>query len=220
AHGPLGDRLGKLRVMAAALTAASLATLGCAWSGSVGTLAALRFASGMTAGAVVPLSMAHIGDTVAYESRQAAIARFLMAALIGQMVAASVAGVLAQHFGWRSAFLAFGGAGIVIAACLWPAARRDAPRAGAGGAMLTSAALFKDRAARVLLGAAFLQGCFTSGGVPFAGAFLRHGFGLDYATIGLVLVGFGAGGLLYSLNVRRLIRGLGERGLIVAGGAL
>ncbi|HUF80451.1 MAG TPA: MFS transporter, partial [Burkholderiales bacterium] len=118
-HGPLGDRLGMLRVITATLTLSSLATLACAWAEGISALAALRFATGMTAGAVVPLSMAHIGDTVAYDSRQIAIARFLMAALLGQMVAAGLAGLLAEHFGWRSAFLVFGSAGLAVAACLW-----------------------------------------------------------------------------------------------------
>ncbi len=125
-HGPLGDRVGKLRVIAGALLLASLATIAGAWAGSVTTLAALRFAAGMTAGAVAPLAMAHIGDTVAYESRQAMIARFLMAALIGQMVAGSLAGVLAEYWGWRWAFAIFGGVGALVAAGLAMAPARPA----------------------------------------------------------------------------------------------
>jgi YNFM family putative membrane transporter len=220
-HGPLGDRLGKLRVITAALGLASLATVACAWTDSVAGLAALRFATGMTAGAVTPLGMAHIGDTVAYNARQVTLARFFMAAIIGQMVAGSLAGILAEHVGWRSGFLAFGAAGLAVAACLWPVAMR-APRAAPHGAgrHVTFAALLRDRPARVVLVSAFLQGCFTVGAVPYAGAYLRHAFGLDYATIGLVLISFGVGGLAYSLNVRRLIRRLGERGLVIAGGAL
>ena len=220
-HGPLGDRLGKLRVITGALGLASLATVACAWADSILGLAALRFAAGMTAGAVTPLGMAHIGDTVAYDARQVTLARFFMAAIIGQMVAGSIAGLFAEHSGWRAGFLAFGVAGLAVTACLWPVAAR-APRAAPprAGPRITFAALLRDRWGRVVLGSAFLQGCFTVGAVPYAGAYLRHAFGLDYATIGLVLISFGLGGLVYSLNVRRLIRGLGERGLVMAGGAL
>jgi MFS transporter, YNFM family, putative membrane transport protein len=219
-HGPLGDRLGKLRVIAAMLTLASLATVACAWTETIAGLAALRFATGMAAGAVMPLSMAHIGDTVAYDSRQIMIARFLMAALFGQMAAASLAGLLAEHFGWRSAFLVFGATGLVIAACLWPVSLRARGTGVQGGPQITFIALLRHAPARVILGAAFLQGGLAMGALPYAGAYLRQGFGLDYATIGLVLVCFGLGGLIYSFNVRRLIHRLGERGMVVAGGAL
>ncbi|MGZ8263522.1 MAG: MFS transporter, partial [Burkholderiales bacterium] len=68
-HGPLGDRLGKLRVIAATLALTSATTVACGFTDSVSTLALLRFATGVTAGAVAPLAMAHIGDTVPYESR-------------------------------------------------------------------------------------------------------------------------------------------------------
>lgn len=221
AHGPLGDRLGKLRVITAALGLASLATVACAWADSITGLAALRFAAGMTAGAVTPLGMAHIGDTVAYDARQVTLARFFMAAIIGQMMAASIAGLFAEHFGWRSGFLAFGIAGLAVTACLWPVAAK-APRAEPHGAgrRVTFAALLRDRPARILLGSAFLQGCFIGGAVPYVGAYLRHDFGLDYATIGLVLISYGLGCLVYSVNVRRLMHGLGERGLVIAGGVL
>jgi predicted MFS family arabinose efflux permease len=220
-HGPLGDRFGKLRVITLALGCASVATVACAWAESVTGLAALRFAAGMTAGAVTPLGMAHIGDTVAYDARQVTLARFFMAAIVGQMMAASIAGIFAEHFGWRSGFLAFGVAGLAVAACLWPVAA-GASRAGPhrAGGRVTFAALLRDRPACIILGSAFLQGCFIGGAVPYVGAYLRHAFNLDYATIGLVLISFGVGGLLYGLNVRGLIRALGERGLIIAGGAL
>lgn len=221
AHGPLGDRLGKLRVITAALGCASVATVACAWADSVTGLAALRFAAGMTAGAVTPLGMAHIGDTVAYDARQVTLARFFMAAIFGQMMAASIAGIFAEHFGWRSGFLAFGVAGLAVTACLWPVAA-GAPRAAQQRAAgrVTFPALLRDRPARIVLVSVLLQGCFTAGAMPYAGAYMRHAFGLDYATIGLVLISFGLGGLLYSFNVRRLMRGLGERGLVIGGGAL
>src|SRR5262245_20089097 len=41
-HGPLGDRIGKLRVITGALALAALATIACGWAESVPALAALR----------------------------------------------------------------------------------------------------------------------------------------------------------------------------------
>ena len=220
-HGPLGDRLGKLRVITVALALTSIATVACALAGSVTALALLRFATGMTAGAVAPLAMAHIGDTVAYESRQAVIGRFLMACRLGQMTAGSIAGIFAEYIGWHAAFVVYGATGLVIAIGLWrPALRAPRPPPLAASARTTHLDLLRDRPARTVWMAGFFEGCLTMGAVPYAGSFLKQTFALDYATIGLVLASFGAGGIFYTFNVRRLLKQLGERRMVLTGGTL
>ncbi|MEB3335845.1 MAG: MFS transporter, partial [Leptolyngbyaceae bacterium] len=54
----------------------------------------------------------------------------------------------------------------------------------------------------------------------YMGAFIRDRYSLPYVTIGLLLSGFGIGGLLYSASVKSLVRHLGERGLVLSGGCL
>ncbi len=222
AYGPLGDRLGKLRVMSFALAFCSVATMGCAATESVASLAALRFLTGMTAGAMVPLSMAHIGDTVPYETRHATIGRYLGATIMGQIVGGSLAGMFAEFFGWRLVFVLFGAAGLIVAARLIRIAAGSAPPAprAAGEHKVTLLSLLALADARIVWGAVFLEGALVLGAVPYAGAYLRHAFGLDYFTIGLVLGSFGVGGLAFSVLVRRLIARLGERGMIATGGLL
>jgi predicted MFS family arabinose efflux permease len=220
-NGPLGDRLGKLRVIRGALVLTSIAIAACALSDSLNALIALRFITGMTAGAIAPLAMAHIGDTVAYEGRQPVIGRFLMACLIGQMMAGSLAGIFAEYFGWRFAFVAFGVLGLAIAACLWRPASRAAPPTHTGaGARTTHFEMLRDAQARNIWTAAFFEGFLTMGAVTYAGAFLKLEFALDYATIGLVLASMGVGGIFYTLNVGWLLQRLGERGMVVSGGVL
>jgi MFS family permease len=111
-YGPLGDRAGKLRVMTTALLACALATAACAAAPTLPVLIVLRFLSGATAAALVPLSMGYIADHVPYEIRQGTLARFLLALSLGQVLGSTVSGVIGQSFGWRGVFLAFGLAGI------------------------------------------------------------------------------------------------------------
>jgi predicted MFS family arabinose efflux permease len=61
---------------------------------------------------------------------------------------------------------------------------------------------------------------FFFGAYAFLGAFLQRRFDLSFTAIGLILAGYGVGGLLYSSMARPLIRALGERGLVAAGGVL
>ena len=71
AHGPIGDRFGKFRIITVMTAVSAVATFGCALAPTLGTLTLMRFLAGVTVGAIIPLAMAWIGDTVAYEQRQA-----------------------------------------------------------------------------------------------------------------------------------------------------
>ena len=82
-HGPLGDRFGKLRMIVLATALSGFGTASVAWADSLTAVGVLRFLSGVTASAIIPLSMAHIGDVVPYEQRQETLARFLFGQILG-----------------------------------------------------------------------------------------------------------------------------------------
>lgn len=220
-YGPLGDHLGKLRVVAAALLVMSGFTALCAAVDGVPGLVLLRALSGVAAGAVVPLALAHIGDTVPYDRRQATIGQFLAATVTGGIVGGSLSGMLAEFVSWRTAFVALGVSGIVFAALIARGARqmpRPAPRAADAGPRTGYLDLLRLPVTRFTWGVVLLEGALMLGAVPFAGAALKDRFGLDYLSIGLIVGAFGVGGLVYSALVRWLVRTLGERRMVVAGG--
>lgn len=222
AYGPLGDRVGKLRVIAATVAAAGLASLASAAATGVPSLAALRFAAGFAFAACIPLSLALIGDAVEYAARQATIGRLLAAINMGQVLGGSLAGVIAEAVGWRAVFVAIGAIALVVAwplhraASAWPAPA-PAPRGTARGGLAAYLALLQRRSARLLVTAVLIEGFFFYGALPYGGALLHARFGLNYLEIGLVLAAFGVGGLGYSAAVKWLVRTLGERGMVLAG---
>jgi predicted MFS family arabinose efflux permease len=85
--GSIGDRYGKARVMCLALFGCALSALASALVPGFEGLVWTRVAWGMAAAGVIPLAMAWIGDNVAYDQRQATLARFLMGNLTGMMAA-------------------------------------------------------------------------------------------------------------------------------------
>ena len=72
-YGPIGDRVGKIRVMAACLAVFSFGTFACAFVPSIPVFATLRFLTGVAAAAVIPMSLGYIGDTFPYQDRQIAL---------------------------------------------------------------------------------------------------------------------------------------------------
>ena len=81
--GPLGDRFGKYRVVAWACLSCALASALCGLASGFTLLRLARVAAGICAAAIIPLSMAWIGDVIAYEQRQPVLARLLVGQILG-----------------------------------------------------------------------------------------------------------------------------------------
>lgn len=119
-YGPLGDRVGKLRVIRVVLLLFALGTALCAFAPSFEVLLALRLITGFFAAGVIPMGLAHFGDTVAdYADRRRAIGTFLSALVTGQVFGQAVGGALAGLFSWSAIFLVIGGIGALTAASIW-----------------------------------------------------------------------------------------------------
>ena len=224
-YGPLGDRRGKLRVMAAAMAVFALGTGTCALAPNFPALVFLRLLTGAAAAAIFPLALAYIGDTVPYAERQAAIGRLLGVGALGQILSASLGGVFGQFANWRGLFALCGVLAIPVAVVL---------RRGSGAVPVAAPispgqrcgifAPYRDllclAAARLVLGTVFLEGCLFFGTLAYLGAFLHERYALSFAFIGAIISGFGLGMLVTSRALRPLLAGLGERGLIGTGGGL
>lgn len=223
--GPLGDRLGKLRVVCVAVVMYGLFVLACAVASGLGTLVALRAVSGLFAGAIIPLMMAYLGDMVPYGERQATLGRFMTGMVMAQMLTGPISGVIGAHSGWRLSFVVLGvyaiSIGIVLTARLGRQAWKVVPTAGATAVPgpVAYLRLLQRPAGRWLLISAFFDGlCMFGGAFPYIGAFLIQEFGLNAASAGLMVAGFGAGAFVYTRFARRLVRRFGETGLILLGG--
>ena len=224
-HGPLGDRIGKLRVIGGATLIASAASLGCAFAPTLPALAALRFATGIGAAAIVPLSLAWIGDNTPYEKRQATLGRFLGFILMGQILGPAVGGALAEFISWRRVFDVMAVVFLIVSIVLFTVDRRTRPAASAtgkasGNVWRNYAAVLGDPWVRIVVVTVFLEGGLFYGAFAYTGAYLKERFDLSYLLIGGMLAGFGLGGVVYSLMVKWLLARLGEKGFVRLGGAL
>jgi len=220
--GPLGDRYGKVRVAALALVlyGVGLAVSAAAWD--LASMVVLRTATGLVAGAVIPLAIAWVGDAVPYAERQATIGRFLTGMVMAQLLVGPASGIVAELAGWRASFLLLAVLALSVGLLLArraPAEARPATARGLGlGQYLV---LLRAPAGRRLLGAAALDGAALFGGAfPFIGAYLIEGFALSPGQAGLVVAGFGLGAFAYTRLAKRLVARLGERGLVGVGGAM
>lgn len=223
--GPLGDRYGRYRTIAAAALVSAFGSAACAIAPSLDSLIAARLVSGATIGAFIPLALAWIGDTVAYERRQPLLARFLVGQMAGVAFGTAAAGWLGEHFGWRTIFFALAGLLLLIAVLLLVEIKTNALARGGGagrGAIRQSVkrmpGLLLHRRVRVLLATGYTEGLLIFGALAFVAVYLQRSYGLGPGLAGTLVTAYAGGGLLYALLARRAVRRLGERGLVTLGG--
>lgn len=224
--GPVGDRLGKYRVVTFACLLSALTSGAAMLAGSLPGLAALRLLGGVTASAIIPLAMAFIGDHVAYEHRQATLARFMMGQILGLVGGQALGGLIGGLVGWRATFAVLALLFLAPGLLLWRELRKGRlpppalrPGARPGELALAYARLLVQPWPRAVLLTVFAEGLLFFGAFAYAGTHLHLAFGLELGTVGAMLASFGLGGLAYALNVRTLVGRLGERGLALLGGA-
>jgi MFS family permease len=100
--GPVGDRFGKYACVTAAAAMSTVLVLLCGLAGSLPALVAARLACGLSAGWIIPLAMAFLGDVIPYERRQQVLGTFLSGQILGQLFGQAAGGVLGDFFGLNS----------------------------------------------------------------------------------------------------------------------
>jgi MFS transporter, DHA1 family, inner membrane transport protein len=222
--GAFGDHFGKTRLMNICLLVVALAAIVCAVATSFSLLVAMRVLAGCVAGGLFPIALALIGDLVPVQQRQVAIGRLLAVGLSGNLVGASIAGVIADLVGWRGVFGLFGLFALVVAvaASLALRGRDQAERKPfrIASALAGFRSVFSDPRAKVCFGSVFLEGIFIHGVFPYV-ALLLLANGEASATIaGLVIASFGLGGVVYSILVSVLVANIAQRWLMIIGGCV
>lgn len=217
-YGPLGDRLGAIRVVRGAAIGFGVGTLLTGQAHHVLALDAARFVTGVFAAAVVPLTFAYIGATVPYAERQGTLARFAAVTSLAQSLSAAIGGTVAHFVSWRILYVGVGCLSLVPAVLLF---RTDThrPATDAGGGLRYGLVL-RRRAARVLYGIVGLEGMFLWGGFTYLGAVAVARFGLNELEVGLLLACYGVATLAGGVWLLRVRSRLPEHYLAALGGGL
>ncbi|WP_262690051.1 spinster family MFS transporter [Kordiimonas aestuarii] len=123
------DRANRARIVALACAIWSAATVACGLSRSYSELIASRMAVGIGEAGGLPPSYSIISDYFPAERRGTALSILNLGPPIGQSLGVAVGATIAATYDWRSAFIAIGSAGILVAALVVVTVRE--PRRGA-----------------------------------------------------------------------------------------
>ncbi len=238
-YGPLGDRLGKFRVVT---WATLFCAVGCILSVVAASLDFLLFSRFLTAfgtAALIPLAMAWVGDSVPNHRVQEMLTRTGLGNTLGLVFGQMMGGIITDAFGWRWCFVFLTLLFAVVGGFLWLDLRRQqveelvqsqaAPvQAAANPAddkprpnfIMQTLGIFKYPWARVVLGLALIEGAAVYGALAIYATHVHLKLGLSLTKSGAVVSVFGLGGVLFMVTARHLIARLGQAGMALAGGLM
>lgn len=222
--GAAADLFGKTRLMVICLVLLGVANILGAFATSFPMLFASRILAGIGSGGVFPVALSLTSDLVGPEKRQVAIGRTLAGAMTGNLLGASLSGLIGDFLGWRGVLAVLGVlvilAPIAVALGFRGAALTRPPRTSLAMLRQGYRTIFSNPNARICYAAVFIEGCCVLGLFPFVAAFLFELGETRLSIAGIVIACFAVGGLFYTMSVSRFLPRLGINGMMIAGGAL
>ena len=235
-YGPLGDRLGKYRIITFGAFGCSVGSLVAVFSSSLDMLLVARFLMALGGAGLIPLAMAWVGDSVPTHRLQEMLTRTGLGSTLGLVAGQLLGGLLTDAFGWRWCFVFMALLFTVVGTFLLTDLRRqrqalaDAPSEvfQAQAEPPVERANFIQQAfliitgpgSRVVLVMATVEGAVSFGVLAIWASHLHHRLGLSLTVAGAIVALFGLGGMLYMVFARALIARFGQQGLVIIGGAV
>lgn len=231
-YGPMGDRLGKFRIVTYATLACSVGSVMAVFATSLGMLVVARMMVALGAAAIIPLAMAWVGDIAPHDQLQETLARIGLGSTLGIVGGQLLGGLLTDTLGWRWAFgftaVLFTVVGTLLyinwrsqqllaAATAEPALDDPVTRPGFVAQALT---IITGPWSRVVLAVAFFEGATGFGVLAVWASHLHNALGLSLTSAGTIVALFGLGGVAYMATARHLITRLGQTGLTKLGAGM
>lgn len=216
--GFLADRFGKFQVINLSMLFFTLGSVLCAVAAGITDLFIYRALTGLFAAAVMPVSMALIGDLFPVPERPAALGTFLGMSFLGQGLSMAIGGSIAYFISWRGVFAAYAVLAAGVTLLLF--------RAGLAIPRVTNPqAKFWEAYRRILQNSyslkiyllIFFEGVLLTGSFSFLGAYLEQQFALNNFLIGLVMTAFGIMAITGGRISGRISARVGRKLTIVSG---
>jgi predicted MFS family arabinose efflux permease len=195
----LAERRNRVTIISAALVVWSGFTVACGLAANFAMLLAMRVGVGIGEAGCSPPSHSLISDYFEPKRRASALGVYAFGIPLGSMIGAISGGWLAEHAGWREAFMIVGAPGVLLAIAV-KLFVREPPRGHADGPAVTAslpAGEFSElwSVTKVLFGSwpmvnmmlgVTLVSLAGYGIGAFAAPYFVRAFGLSYTVVGLI----------------------------------
>ncbi|MCR5879815.1 MFS transporter [Phenylobacterium sp. J367] len=115
----LAERANRARVLAVAIAVWSIMTAACGLARNYVVLLLCRVGVGMGGGGCIPVSHSLLADNFSMRQRGVVMSIVSAAPSIATILAPIIGGLVAEHYGWRTAFIVVGLPGLLLAVLVW-----------------------------------------------------------------------------------------------------
>lgn len=194
----LADRYNRRNVIAASLFLWSVCTMFCGMAANAAQMALARLCVGVGEAGSAPPAQSMIADLFPPSERGKAVGLFATGGSLGVVLAFTLSGIIAGHWGWRAAFLLLGAPGVLLALILF-ATTREPVRGLTDAAGVTSVGnvapplrdvmsfVFASRGLVHLVAAVVLAATSSSMMALWLPAYLLRTYGVSEAQLGPAL---------------------------------
>ncbi len=190
--GPLADRYGKKQVITFSIILFTVATGLCAVGFGLTDLAIYRALTGIFAAAVMPISLALIGDIFPVEQRQGAIGTFMGISFLGQGLSMITGGAIAYFLNWRGVFAIYALLSVIPMVMLIKNYKLLPDTKHADSKFIAPyLKLLADPKSLFTYILVLLEGLFIIGSFSYLGAFIAKTYHFNYLAIGVIMTAFG-----------------------------
>ena len=211
--GTVAERLGPRRVVRGGYVSFGLAALACAFAPDIWTFLAARAAMGSANAFLSPILLAALSEVAAPDVLGRTVGTFAAAQTAGLMLAPILGGLLGE-VSWRLAFVLVAVVAVVLALPRQTLGASER-RAGANGHATLRSLLNRWIA---LLGAQALLGYLGFTAIGFVLVLVgAEEFGLSSSARGLLIAGYGIGGILLGRYAGTVVDRAGRPGTALAG---
>ena len=191
----LGDRTNRRNIIVGSLALFSLMTVFCNYAASFTQLLFARFGTGIGEAGTGPSINSMIADLYPPKERATALSVYSAGLNVGLLIAYFGGGWIAQHYGWRAAFLAAGLPGLLLALLFLFTVEEPtrghsdglADQTSAPGFLVTAKFLWTQRSFRFIALGTSMSAFGGYAGIAFVPSFLSRSHGMSPAQIGLLL---------------------------------
>jgi predicted MFS family arabinose efflux permease len=190
--GPLADRFGKKKIINTSMIVFTLATALCAIGTNLTDLSIYRALTGVFAAAVMPISLALIGDIFPMQERQSAIGTFMGISFLGQGLSMAIGGSISYFLNWRGVFALYAVMAVLTTTLLMTAGRNIPSSANPDAKFFAPYKMIFSKMSNIVLYLSVIfEGVLIIGTFSYLGGFLDNEFHFNYLMIGFVMTLFG-----------------------------
>lgn len=213
--GPLGDKYGKTRIIKIAAFGTAIFSILGAFANSLPTLIIIRTINGIFGAAILPVSVALVGENSEMSQRQNMIGKVMGMMFLGGVSATAIGGLLTYLGSWRLVYGVYGVAELLLALAMVSMLEKSPGKMATLQFIRVYKEALSNRALARIAVLIFFTGFSVFGSFTYTGKFIQSITGYNVLFVGLILSLFGIGTVVAGRKAGMIRKRLGNKFFLV-----